>query len=149
MGPDVGSQEQWKFPNMKRNPLTKLEKKMIVAEVTKKSVLAIFKTHTYRFANIFFLQRKGRPIGLRSACCIALLVMLWWDEEFLEVLKKNNLAIIRGASYMDDVRVWLRAIRLGWRWQNGRAQFRKEWRAEEMAAGMTLLQKTSEVLEGP
>ena len=49
---------------------------------------------------------------------------------------------------MDDVRVWLRAIRLGWRWQNGVAQYRKEWRAEEMAAGMTLLQKTSEVLEG-
>ena len=74
--------------------------------------------------------------------------MLWWDEEFLEVLKKNNLAIIRGARYMDDVRLWLRAIRLGWRWQDGKAQFRKEWREEEMAAGMTLLQKTSEVLEG-
>ena len=113
MGPDVGSQDQWKFPNLKRSPLTKLEKTMIVAEVTKKSVLAIFKTHTYRFANKFFLQRKGGPIGLRSTCCIARLVMLWWDEEFLEVLKKNNLTIIRGARYMDDVRVWLKAIRLG------------------------------------
>ena len=28
------------------------------------------------------------------------------------------------------------------------AQYRSEWRAEEVAAGMTLLQKTSEVLEG-
>ena len=63
LGPDVGSQEQWKFPNLKKKPLTAEEKKMIIAETMRKSVLAIFKTHTYRFANKFFLQRKGGPIG--------------------------------------------------------------------------------------
>ena len=72
LGPDVGSQDQWKFPNLKRNPLSKQEKRMIVAEVARKSVLGVFKTHTYRFANKFFLQRKGGPIGLRSTCFAAL-----------------------------------------------------------------------------
>ena len=100
----------------------------------RKSVLAIFKTHTYRFENKFFLQRKGGPIGLRSTCCIARLEMLWWDEELLEVLRKNNISIIRGARYMGDVRIWLRAIRLGWRWQNGVVQYRRECKEEEEAA---------------
>ena len=121
---------------------------MILAESVRKAVLAIFKTHTYRFENKFFLQRKGGPIGLRSTCCIARLVMLWWDEELLTVLRKNNINIIRGARYMDDVRIWLRAIRLGWRWEHGVARYRREWKEEEEAAGVTLLQKTSEVLEG-
>ena len=96
---------------------------MIVAETVRKAVLAIFKTHTYRFENKFFLQREGGPIGLRSTCRIARLVILWWDEELLAVLKKNNIDIIKGARYMDDVRMWLRAIRLGWRWQHGGARY--------------------------
>ena len=82
---------------------------MIVAQVAQKSVLAIFKTHTYRFASKFYLQRKGGPIGLHSTCCISRLVMLWWDQEFLDVVKRSNVKI------MDDVRVWLRSIRLRWR----------------------------------
>ena len=148
LGPEVGSQDQWKFPNLKRKPLTEQEKKMVVAEVLRKSVLAIFKTHTYRFAEKFYLQRKGGPIGLRSTCCIARIVMVWWDEELLEVLRSSNINIIRGARYMDDVRIWLRAIRLGWRWTKDGLVFKKEWRDEEIAIGMTILQKTSSILEG-
>ena len=59
-----------------------------------------------------------------------------------------SMDVIRGAGYMDGVRVWRRAIRLGWRWQHGRAMYRREWKEEEEAAGVSLLQKTSEVLEG-
>ena len=114
MSKDSGSQDQWKFPPIGKNGLTKAEKKMILAEVMKKAVLAIFKTHTYKFARKFYLQRKGGPIGLRSTCCAARIVMMWWDGEFLEVARSNNIVIIRGARYMDDVRVWLRAVRLGW-----------------------------------
>ena len=76
---------------------------MIIAMVAQKSVLAIFKTHTYWFANKFFLQRRGGPIGLRSTCCIARLVMMWWDEKLLDVIKQSNVKIIGSARYMDDV----------------------------------------------
>ena len=91
-----------------------VKSKMVVAQVAQKPVLAIFKTHTYRFA-----KKRGGPIGLRSTCCIARLVMLWWDQEFLDVVKTANIKFIGSVRYMDDVRVWLRAIRLGWRWQDG------------------------------
>ena len=74
--------------------------------------------------------------------------MMWWDEEFLEIVKKSNLEIIRGARYMDDVRVWLRSVRLGWRWVAGELRYKSSWRLEEQQAGLTSLQKTSEILEG-
>ena len=60
LGPEVGSQEQWKFPFL-QNGLTELEKKMVVATVMQKNVLALFKTHTYSFSNKYFLQLKGGP----------------------------------------------------------------------------------------
>ena len=144
LGAESGSQEQWEFPSLGKRGLTKEEKKMVVAQVAQKSVLAIFKTHSKKF----YLQKRGGPIGLRSTCCIARLVMLWWDQEFLDVVKTTNIKIIGSARYMDDVRVWLRAIRLGWRWQDGRLVFKSKWRMEELQAGMSILQKTSDVLQG-
>ena len=74
--------------------------------------------------------------------------MMWWDEKLLEVIKQSNVRIIGSARYMDDVRVWLRSVRLGWRWQEGRLTYMRNWRLEEEDAGMTSLQKTSQVLEG-
>ena len=65
----------------------------------------------------------------------------------VEALETLNIKKIAGARYMDDIRVWLHAIRLGWRWVDGELLYRKEWRLEEMSAGMTPLQKTAEVLK--
>ena len=73
MGAEAGDQEQWKFPPVK---LTKLEKRLIVATVMRIAVLTLFRTHTYSFGNKFYQQRAGGPIGLRSTCCVARLVML-------------------------------------------------------------------------
>ena len=121
---------------------------MLIAQVMQKSVLAIFQTHTYSFGRKYFLQKRGGPIGLRSTCCVARLVMMWWDKEFLEVAKKSNLTIKGGARYMDDVRVWLAAVRLGWRWMSGRLMYKEEWMMEERDLGMTPLTKTTEIMEG-
>ena len=123
LGPEVGSQDQWKFPNLKRKPLTEQEKKMVVAEVLRKSVLAIFKTHTYRFAEKFYLQRKGGPIGLRSTCCIARITMIWWDRQLLELLRASNISLEECQRYMDDIRLWCYSVRRGWRWKNGELLF--------------------------
>ena len=92
---------------------------MIMAKMLHSAVLAIFKTHTYSFSNKFFLQRVWGPIGLRSTCCVARIVMLWWDERLVEVMSKANIRIIEGVRYMDDIRIWLQSIRLGWRWTDG------------------------------
>ena len=57
---DSGSQDQWKFPPLGKNGLMKNEKRMILAEVMRKSVLAIFKnTHVYICKEIL-LAEEGR-----------------------------------------------------------------------------------------
>ena len=138
--------DQWEFKDLGSNSLTTKEKQLVLAKVLKTAVLAIFKTHTYSFNQKYYLQKKGGPIGLRSTCCVARMVMVWWDSMLVEALEALNIKKVAGARYMDDIRIWLHAIRLGWRWVDGELLFRKEWRLEERAAGVTPLQKTAEVL---
>ena len=85
---------------------------------------------------------------MRSTCCVARLVMMWWDKEFLEIVESSNLTILGGARYMDDVRVWLAAIRLGWRWTDGQLKYKRAWMLEERESKMTAMKKTTQVLEG-
>ena len=143
---EQNSQDQWEFPHIP-NGLTKKEKRLLVAKVMKTAVLAIFKTHTYSFNKKFFLQAKGGPIGLRSTCAVARLVMMWWDDKLLEAMDKLNIKKVAGARYMDDIRICIHAIRLGWRIVDGDLVYSKIWKLEEMKAGVTPLQKTSEVLK--
>ena len=56
--------------------------------------------------------------------------MLWWDDQLLEVMERMNLKVLAGARYMDDIRMWLRAIRLGWRVTNGVLQYKEVWKLE-------------------
>ena len=62
-GTRVRKPGKWKYSPL-RNGLTDLKKRMVIAQVAQKEVLAIFKTHTYTFAKKFFLQKMGAPIGL-------------------------------------------------------------------------------------
>ena len=74
--------------------------------------------------------------------------MMWWDDKLIEALEDMNIKMIAWARYMDDIRIWLHGVRLGWRLVNGKMIFKKEWRQEERQAGMTGLQKTTEILKG-
>ena len=71
MGSEMGYQEQWKFP---RVTLTKRDKRLIMATVMRIAVLTLFRT--LHFWRKIYLQKAGGPIGLRSTCAIARLVML-------------------------------------------------------------------------
>ena len=143
LGPEVGDQEQWVFP---RKKLSALEKRMVVAMTLKMAVLMLFRSHVYSFGGKFFLQKAGGPIGLRSTCCIARLVMMWWDKELITLMANSNLTLVEKARYMDDIRLWMYGIRLGWRWEDNQLCFSMKWRLEERGSGMTVLEKTVEVL---
>ena len=83
-GATTGDQEQWEFPDVE---LTALEKRMIIARVMHTAVMALFRKHTYTFGGKYYLQKQGGPIGLRSTCCIARIVMLWWDKQLPQLVK--------------------------------------------------------------
>ena len=50
---------------------------VVVAMVVKVGVLIMMNTHMYSWDGKAYLQQAGGPIGLRSTCCIARLVMVW------------------------------------------------------------------------
>ena len=73
--------------------------------------------------------------------------MLSWDDQLVEALDRMNIETVAGARYMDDIRMWLHAVRLGWRVMDGTLAYRRRWRDEERAAGVTALEKTTEILK--
>ena len=85
-----GDTEQWIFKNV---TLTSLEKKRIVATVMLIAVEIMFSAHIYTFAGQCYKQKKGGPIGLRSTCAVARLVMSVWDSKWLERLGRDEYLI--------------------------------------------------------
>ena len=82
MSKERGCQDQWEFPKL-GNGLSNEENRLLMAKVLKTAVVAMFRCHIYIFAQKFYHQQEGGPIGLRRTCCIARLTMLWWDDKLL------------------------------------------------------------------
>ena len=95
------------------------------------AVLTLFKTNCYTFGGKFYFQMQGGPIGLRLTCCIARMVMMLWDKQFLEKMSRSNITLEEKQRYMDDIRLWCYSIRLGWRWNAGELVFLRSWKHKE------------------
>ena len=136
--------KQWVWPKV---CLTEEEKRMIVATVIQIGVLVMFSTHVYQFAGRFFLQKKGGPIGLRSTCAVARLTMLEWDRIWLRMLEENGMRLEARGRYMDDLRAFLFATKMGWRWHEGGLWWCKQWEVEDKREGLCDLGRTTKLLE--
>ena len=73
--------------------------------------------------------------------------MLSWDRQLGEILQNSNLTTEEKATYMDEIRIWMRSVRLGWRWNGEELVFTKAWQEEERRNGMTGLEKTLEIIK--
>ena len=138
-------EENWIFPVA---DLTDLEEKMIMATVIKIGVIVMMNSHVYEFNGDIFLQRAGGPIGLRSTCAVARVMMNVWDARWMEVVNANNIRVRKSNRYMDDIRCFLKAIREGWRWVNGHLCHTKDWENEDMESGISPSSRTARVLVG-
>ena len=132
-------EENWYFPEVE---LTELEKKMIMATVIKIGVIVMMNSHVYSFNGETFLQKAGGPIGLRSTCAVARVVMNEWDARWMKLVKANNVNIKKNNRYMDDIRAMLKALREGWRWFEGSLCHTKEWEAEDKESGISAAGRT-------
>ena len=102
-----------------------------MAEVMRLAVERMYGTHLYTFGGKCYKQREGGPIGLRSTCALAHVVMERWDMKWKERIKSNNIELEEDGRYVDDTRAYLYPIRAGWRWEEGSLWFRKEWERED------------------
>ena len=94
-GPEEDGEEQWKFPPVE---LAELEKRHIMAEVMRIGVETMFQTHAYSFGGATYIQSEGGPIGLRSTCAVARVVMARWDEKWKERLTEFNIVVEEDGS---------------------------------------------------
>ena len=139
------NEEHWYFPAVE---LTDYEKRLVVATVVKIGVLVMMNTHVYTWNGQPYLQKAGGPIGLRSTCAVARVVMNEWDARWLEMCKINNIKINKKNRYMDDIKAFLKAIREGWRWVGGGLCFTKAWEQEDMNSGKSAARRSAEILVG-
>ena len=142
-GPSSGDEIQWVFP---RVYLTENEKKLIIATVAEIGVRVMFRTHVYQFGGVYYHQLSGGPIGLRSTCAVARVVMGDWDLELLKQLEEINVVVDEKARYMDDIRLFMQSIKLGWRWSQSGLSYQEDWRLEEENREMTGEEKTAEIV---
>ena len=74
---------------------------MILATGIYIGVIVMMNTHVYEFNGETFLQKAGRPIGLRSTCAVARVVMNAWDSRWMELVSTNNVKVRKNDRYMD------------------------------------------------
>ena len=144
VGPSVDDDSQWIFPSVEP---TEKEKRMMVATVVEVGVRTVFKTHLYQFGGHTYHQQAGGPIGLRVTGAVARIVMGEWDAKLVKTLADSGMTYEEAARYVDDVRMVLRAVKLGWRWDGKRMIYKEEWKNEEHDQGLTKTRKTAMVLE--
>ena len=73
--------------------------------------------------------------------------MVDWDKKWQLKMTENNLEMVDASRYMDDVRAFLFAVRMGWRWWEGDLHWCQEWEEEDKTSGKSDLSRTSDILQ--
>ena len=113
MGAECDDENQWEFRGEVH--LTEQDKKRVMAEVMRLAVELMFSTHVYSFGGRCYKQREGGPIGLRSTCALARVVMGRWDMKWKEKVKSCNIKVEDDGRYVDVAWVFMFARRASWR----------------------------------
>ena len=104
--------KNWK---LRKGDLKNWEKKEIIARTIELAVLVTVGTHVYSFEDKLFVQKSGGPIGMRSTASLANLVMRCYDQAWLKLAKAEGLILDSYSRYVDDCRLVLPSLNLGWR----------------------------------
>ena len=83
---------------------------------------------------------------MRATCAVARVIMNAWDTKWLKILTDNNIELLTGVRYMDDLRNFLMSIREGWRWCDGGLCWSEEWKQEDIENGKSATKRTTDIL---
>jgi hypothetical protein len=99
MGAGSDDKIQWEF--RRGVVLTEWERKRVMAEVLRQSVEIMYSTHNYSFGGKTYKQQEGGPIGLRSTCALARVVMGRWDCKWKKRMSKTNIKMEDDGRFVD------------------------------------------------
>ena len=67
-----------------------------------RGILTVMSNHTYLWNNTIKLQKNGGPIGDKLSQAAARLFLIWWDREFLLLVKSAGINITVYKRFVDD-----------------------------------------------
>ena len=105
--------QQWIFPNLDPNTH---EVKTLMAACLAIGVKECFRSHVYSFGGNLYQQVKGGTIGLRLTTVVAQLRMQRWLRRVKKHLQDAGLQVWLCCFYVDDVRLVVESLPLGWKW---------------------------------
>ena len=96
------------------------------AQMILEEVNTSMSSHLFRFGGYVFLQEDGGPIGDELAQAVARLVMIWWDNKFLELCTTVGVDVLFYTRYVDDTNKAVIPPPLGTRFEEGRLIIKPE-----------------------
>ena len=64
----------------------------------------------------------------------------------MEICRNNNIKLRKNNRYMDDIRAFLKALKMGWRWVGGHLCWTRSWEREDEESGLSSSRRTAMVL---
>ena len=92
------------------------EKRTMLALMMKISILVLMDSTCYMFGGEIFKQVCGAGIGLRASACAAKIVMGKMDILWAKIQLPWHLKVQIFLRYIDDLRIFMKPLRKGWRW---------------------------------
>ena len=89
----------WDMPTRLPN---EVEKSKMVSKLVELVTREVMSNHYYAVGDTVRKQTEGGPIGLQVTGAIARIVMLWWDERFLEIASITSIGIEMYERFIDD-----------------------------------------------
>ena len=120
------------------------DKKRIVAAVVEILVNLVMASHVYTFGDKWFIQVDGGPIGLRSTASLALLIIKIWVLFWMKLMDRKGLKLLDYFHYVDDIRLFMRPLYEGWKWNGCCFEFRESWKEDNLLSGKTDQERTLE-----
>ena len=98
--------------------MTREEKTKVLSLCVQQGLLAALDAHLYTWHREVKEQQEGLPIGLDLTRAVARLVMLDWDQQFLQLVRSNNITFHMYSRYIDDTANGAEALKAGTRWSD-------------------------------
>ena len=115
LGPIKRNPETSKFNYPSRLP-DQSEKAQMLQQAIEQGILTVMSNHTYTWNETIMLQSNGGPIGDRLAEAAARLVLIWFDNEFILLVRTAGINITLYKRFVDDDNILTKAVPVGSKW---------------------------------
>ena len=126
-----------------------LDIKRILAIVVKYMLKTIFSNHVYIFKGKIYLQTDKGPIGLRFTGSVARLILIYFDNIFMDIAIKAGIKIVLYRRFVDDINCCSKVVKYGMKYckDDQTIKYCQDQYEEDIQSGMSVQAKTFSILK--